>query len=80
MTKKETWGWQNTDLTTLTCWHTDAGAKFTLTATGWNGTTDLQIMQCFSLVGTLRTRSNTSDWGQLRKCLEQSFQEKSEWH
>ena len=35
LAKKETCGWQNTDLTTLTRWQTDTGAKFTLTATGY---------------------------------------------
>ena len=43
MAKKETCGWQNTDLTTLTRWHTDTGVKFTLTGTGSNDMTDLQI-------------------------------------
>ena len=70
MTKKETCGWQNTDLTTLIRWHKGTVAKFTLTATGWNGTTDLQITSCLSLVGTLRARSSTRGWGGLCKCLE----------
>ena len=43
LVKKETRGWQNTDLTTLTRWHTDTGVKFTLTGTGSNDMTDLQI-------------------------------------
>ena len=43
MAKKETCGMQNTDLTTLKRWHTDTGAKFTLTATGSNDMTDLQL-------------------------------------
>ena len=73
-------GWQNIDLTTLTRWHTDTGGKFILTAACWNDTTDLQMTYLLSLVGTLRARSNTSDWGGLCKGLQQSFQEKSEWH
>ena len=43
MAKKETCGWQNTDLSTLTRWHADTGAKSTLTAIGSNDMTDLQI-------------------------------------
>ena len=43
LAKKETSGWQNTDLTTLTRWQTDTGAKFTLTATGLKDMIDLQI-------------------------------------
>ena len=43
MAKKETGGWQNTDLNALTHWHTDTGAKFTLTAMGSNETAHLQI-------------------------------------
>ena len=41
LAKKETCGWQNTDLTTFTRWHTDTGAKFTVTV--WNGSTDIQL-------------------------------------
>ena len=55
--KKEICGWQNTHLTTLTRWHTDTGAKFTIRATGSNEMTALQIMSGLILVGTLRARS-----------------------
>ena len=72
MAKKEICGWQNTNLTTLTRWHTYTGAKFTLTAAASKGATDLQIT-CLSLVGTLRARSNTSDWEGLCKCLGVKF-------
>ena len=41
--KKETCGWQNTYLPTLTCCHTDTGAKFTLTTTGSSDMRDFQI-------------------------------------
>ena len=40
---------------------------------GSNDMTDLQITQCLSLVGTLRTRSNTSDWEALCKCIGAKF-------
>ena len=43
LTKKETCGWQNTNLTTLTRWHTNTGAKFTLTATDSSDMKDSQI-------------------------------------
>ena len=72
LAKKEICGWQNTNLTTLTRWHTYTGAKFTLTAAASKGATDLQIT-CLSLVGTLRARSNTSDWEGLCKCLGAKF-------
>ena len=71
--KKETCGWQNTDLTTLTRWHTGTGLKFTLTATGSNDIPDLLMAWCFSLVETVRARSNTSG---LFKCLGAKFPEK----
>ena len=40
---------------------------------GSNDMTDLQITQCLSLFGTLRTRSNTSDWEALCKCIGAKF-------
>ena len=43
LAKKEMCGWQNTDLTTLTRWHTDTGVKCTFKATGSNDMTALQI-------------------------------------
>ena len=61
LAKKEAYGWQNTDLTTLTSWHTDTGAKFTLRTTGWNNTADWEIIWYFSLIGALWARSNKSD-------------------
>ena len=76
LSQKEAYGWQNTDLTTLTSWHTDTGTKFILRTTGWNNKADWQIMKCLSLIGALWARSNKNAWGGLCKCLEQSFQEK----
>ena len=73
LAKKETCESQNIDLTTLTRWPTDTGAKFTLTATGSNDMTDLQITYCLSLVGTLQARSNASDWERLCKCFGAKF-------
>ena len=40
---------------------------------GSNQTTDLQIMLCLNLVGTLQARSNTSDWEGLWTCLGVKF-------
>ena len=73
LAKKETCGWQNTDLTTLTHWHIDTGVKLTLTATGSNNMTYLQTMQCLSLAGLLWARSNAGIWEGLYKCVGATF-------
>ena len=39
---------------------------------GSNQTTDLQIMLCLNLVGTLQARSNTSDWEGLHNSEEET--------
>ena len=73
MLKKKHCEWQNTDLTTQARWHTGMHGKLTLTTTGSNDMTDLQIEGCLSWVGTLRARSNLSDWEGLCKCLGSKF-------